>query len=115
MSCYLHGLNGSGSPQSRIGIVCKTTSVCTKSWTTFVAAWTVISDTITETTLDTASHVFIGVINDEPGCMNGETSFFQNLGSVDSIKMATSVFGDIVVNAHWHHAFVIVILPHHLA
>ncbi|GFT26537.1 hypothetical protein TNCV_3603841 [Trichonephila clavipes] len=57
-----------------------------------------------------------GVINDEPGRKNGETSFFQmNPGSVDSIKMVASMFDGIVVNARWKRAFVIAILAHQLA
>ncbi|GFW25647.1 hypothetical protein TNCV_1309081 [Trichonephila clavipes] len=55
--------------------------------------------------------VFNGVISDEPGRMNGETSFFQmNIGPVYNTKMVASVFGGIVVKAHWQRAFVIVIL-----
>ncbi|GFX08029.1 HTH_Tnp_Tc3_2 domain-containing protein [Trichonephila clavipes] len=56
-----------------------------------------------------------GVISDEPGSTKSETSLFQmNPGSFFSIKMVTSVFGSIVVNAHWQCAFVIVILAHDL-
>ncbi|PRD25952.1 UNVERIFIED_CONTAM: hypothetical protein NCL1_39438 [Trichonephila clavipes] len=39
----------------------------------------------------------------------------MNPGSFYSIKIATSVFGSIVVNAHSQPAFVIVLLAHHLA
>ncbi|GFU30248.1 hypothetical protein TNCV_4116131 [Trichonephila clavipes] len=35
----------------------------------------------------------------------------MNPGSVYSMKMVTSVFGRIVVNAHWQRAFVIGIWP----
>ncbi|GFY07532.1 HTH_Tnp_Tc3_2 domain-containing protein [Trichonephila clavipes] len=49
-------------------------------------------------------------------CMNDETSLYQNnSGSAYSIKMVTSVFSGIGVNAHWRRAFVIVILAHKLA
>ncbi|GFY16972.1 protein FAM200B [Trichonephila clavipes] len=60
--------------------------------------------------------VFNGVINDESGRTNRETSILQiNPGSAYSIKMVASVLGGILVNAHWQNAFVIVILAHHLA
>ncbi|GFX83209.1 hypothetical protein TNCV_4988031 [Trichonephila clavipes] len=60
--------------------------------------------------------VYNDMINDKPGQTNGETSFFQmNPGSDYSIKMAASVFGGIVVTAHWQRAFVIGILAQELA
>ncbi|GFV45208.1 HTH_Tnp_Tc3_2 domain-containing protein [Trichonephila clavipes] len=46
--CYSQGFNGScshiTSPESRIGVVCKTKSVCTNTSTTFAAAWALSSD-----------------------------------------------------------------------
>ncbi|GFV12637.1 hypothetical protein TNCV_4425901 [Trichonephila clavipes] len=57
--CYPHGFNGScshvTSPESRIGVVCKTTHVYTNSSTTFAAAWTLSSETMAAATLDAAS------------------------------------------------------------
>ncbi|GFW92533.1 HTH_Tnp_Tc3_2 domain-containing protein [Trichonephila clavipes] len=39
-------------------------------------------------------------------CTNGETSFFQmSPGSICSTKMVASLFGGIVVNAHWQRVF----------
>ncbi|GFW43554.1 hypothetical protein TNCV_4769061 [Trichonephila clavipes] len=43
------------SPESRIGVVCKTKSVRTNSWTTFAAAFTLSSQTMAAATLDAAS------------------------------------------------------------
>lgn len=55
------------------------------------------------------------MIDDEPERRNGVTSSFQmNLDSVYSIRMAASVFGVIVENAHYQIAFDIVIVTHHL-
>ncbi|GFY28874.1 HTH_Tnp_Tc3_2 domain-containing protein [Trichonephila clavipes] len=50
-------------------------------------------------------------------CTNSETLFLQinNPGSVYRINMIASLFGGIVVNAHWQSAFVLVILAHNLA
>ncbi|GFX03660.1 HTH_Tnp_Tc3_2 domain-containing protein [Trichonephila clavipes] len=67
-------------------------------------------------TLHHMQYVFNGVINEDPGRTNGETSFFQrNSGSVYSFQIVAFVFGGLVVNAHWQREFVIVILAHHLA
>ncbi|GFW67889.1 SH2 domain-containing adapter protein B [Trichonephila clavipes] len=47
---YPHGFNGScshvTSTESRIGVVCKTTNVCTNSSTTFETVWTLTSETM---------------------------------------------------------------------
>ncbi|GFW04114.1 transposable element Tcb1 transposase [Trichonephila clavipes] len=43
------------SPESRIGVVCKTTSVYTNSSTTFAVAWTLSSETMAAAFLDAAS------------------------------------------------------------
>ncbi|GFV51125.1 hypothetical protein TNCV_4744021 [Trichonephila clavipes] len=43
------------SPQSIIGIVCKTTSVCTNNSTTFAVAWNLSSEIMAMATLDAAS------------------------------------------------------------
>ncbi|GFW51305.1 hypothetical protein TNCV_3254341 [Trichonephila clavipes] len=105
------------NPGSRFRDFFKTTSVCTNNSTTFASAWTLSLEIRAAPTLDSISltGVFNGVINDESGCMNGETSFFQmNPGSAYSIKMVASVFVGIVVNAHWQRAFVIGILTYHL-
>ncbi|GFX13911.1 hypothetical protein TNCV_3422221 [Trichonephila clavipes] len=52
-------LNGScshvTSQESRMGDVCKTTSVCTNRSTMFAAAWTLSWETMASTTLDAAS------------------------------------------------------------
>ncbi|GFU65554.1 hypothetical protein TNCV_634771 [Trichonephila clavipes] len=53
------GLNGSCNhvtiPESRIRVVCKTTSVCPNNSTTFAAAETLCSETKAAVTLDAAS------------------------------------------------------------
>ncbi|GFX77080.1 hypothetical protein TNCV_1072801 [Trichonephila clavipes] len=58
-ACYLHGLSGSYShitnPESGIGVICKTTSVCTNSSTMFAAVWMLSSETMAVATLDAAS------------------------------------------------------------
>ncbi|GFU53213.1 hypothetical protein TNCV_2952571 [Trichonephila clavipes] len=55
------------------------------------------------------------MINDEPGHTNGKTSVSQmSPGTVYSTKIVASVFGGIVVNAHWQRAFVIVIVAYPL-
>ncbi|GFT00623.1 hypothetical protein TNCV_141681 [Trichonephila clavipes] len=43
------------SLESRIGVVCKPTSVCTNSSTPFAATWTLSSEIMAAATLDTAS------------------------------------------------------------
>ncbi|GFX43592.1 transposable element Tcb1 transposase [Trichonephila clavipes] len=49
--------------------------------------------------------VFNGVINDEPGCTNGETSFFQmNPSSVYSIKMVAA-WGTHIESVHSSSAY----------
>ncbi|GFV72666.1 hypothetical protein TNCV_411851 [Trichonephila clavipes] len=58
-TCYSHGLNGScshiTSPESKISVVCKTTSICTNISETIAAAWILSSETMAAATLDTAS------------------------------------------------------------
>ncbi|GFX42063.1 hypothetical protein TNCV_2134781 [Trichonephila clavipes] len=54
----------------------------------------------------TDRNLFNGVINDEPGHMNGETYFQMNPGSVYSIKMAVPMFGGILrdgMGCYWIH------------
>ncbi|GFS86453.1 hypothetical protein TNCV_513281 [Trichonephila clavipes] len=67
----MHGLNGScshlTSPESRIGVVCKTTIVCINSSMTFAAAWTLKLETMAAATLDVASQTGASSM----------TSFFQ--------------------------------------
>ncbi|GFU30247.1 tolloid-like protein 2 [Trichonephila clavipes] len=57
-ACYSHGLNGScshvTSPDSRVTVVFKTTSVCTNSLTTSATIWT-LSSIMAVATLDSAS------------------------------------------------------------
>ncbi|GFU11053.1 hypothetical protein NPIL_422521 [Nephila pilipes] len=58
---------------------------------------------------------FNGEINDEPGFSNnGISPFRTNLGSIYSIMMIESAFGDIVENSYCRRAFDIAILTHHL-
>ncbi|CAL1271587.1 unnamed protein product [Larinioides sclopetarius] len=76
------------NPESRNGVICKITSVCTSNSTTFAASWSVCSPTIALVTIDTTSQTEepLMVINNEPGCSNGVTASFQtNLSSVNSI------------------------------
>ncbi|GFX16818.1 hypothetical protein TNCV_2517981 [Trichonephila clavipes] len=58
-ACYLHGLNGSCShvmsTESRIGVICKTTNVCTNSSMMLAAIWTLRLETMAVATLNTAS------------------------------------------------------------
>ncbi|GFU54645.1 hypothetical protein TNCV_2161161 [Trichonephila clavipes] len=105
------------SPESRIGIDCKTTSVYTNNLTPFVVAWTLPLETMAAATLDAASQTGASsMFNDQPGCTSDETPFFpMNPGSFYGIKMVASVIDGIVVKAHWQRAFVIFILVHHLA
>ncbi|GFW38319.1 hypothetical protein TNCV_1331721 [Trichonephila clavipes] len=99
-----------------MGDVFKTTSVCTNSSTTL--AWTFNSETLTSTTLKlhhrqtrlqrcdqrrTWAHEWQGVV------FSDESRFCLQHQDI------VSVLGGIVVNAHWQHAFVIVILDHHMA
>ncbi|GFT40179.1 hypothetical protein TNCV_1526901 [Trichonephila clavipes] len=57
--CYPHGLNGScshvTSPESRIKVVCKTTSICMNSSNMFAEAWTLSSETMAVATLHAES------------------------------------------------------------
>ncbi|GFV74693.1 hypothetical protein TNCV_1178301 [Trichonephila clavipes] len=105
---FTHDLNASCShvprPESRIGVVRKTTSVCTSSLTTFAAAWTLSLETMAAATLEAASRT--GTFSMVESTTNlgprmARRHFFRNNpGSVYIIKMVASIFDDNVVKAH---------------
>ncbi|GFW58993.1 hypothetical protein TNCV_2830991 [Trichonephila clavipes] len=92
------------SLESRNRIVCRTTSVCTNSSSTFEAAWTLTSETMAAVILDDASK--IGASSMVRTTMNlgariARHHFCQMNPSSDySIKMVATVFGGFMSRDH---------------
>ena len=99
------------------GIVCKTTSFCKNSSTTFAVAQIVCSGIMVLRNFDSKSqtralseHMF----NDEPGWKNDVMSFFQTyLDSVYRIIMVVFVFGGMEENGCSELAFDNIVLADH--
>ena len=111
---YPYGFKGSysyvTSTESRNGVVCKITSVCTNK--RCLKHHGLLITTISYITDWSA---FSGVFNNDPACRNDVTlSFRRNLESVYSIMMVTSVFRDIMENTSCQYTFDIFILIQHL-
>ncbi|GFU19644.1 hypothetical protein TNCV_153351 [Trichonephila clavipes] len=81
--------------------------------TTFEAAWTVSSKTMTLATLDITDIRTINVlVDDEPGRYKVTKQSVQvraNPGSFYNIMMVASALGGIVKNSHWRRAYDMVI------
>ncbi|GFY02779.1 hypothetical protein TNCV_3506591 [Trichonephila clavipes] len=86
----------------------------------FVAAWTLSTEPMAATTLDDASQTGVSSVVSSTMKLVHEWQdviFFRLIQVLFTASRWShaSVFGDIVVNARWQRAFVIVILTHHLA
>ncbi|GFW31175.1 hypothetical protein TNCV_2577571 [Trichonephila clavipes] len=99
------------SPDSRIGVVCKTANVCTNSLTTFAAEWTLGSNTMATVTVNAASQsgassmTFLDTENVQLlpwPALSPDLTPIQNVWSIVSERQAGHHSPVTVVDEWWH-------------